>query len=197
MNRPGILVRAAALVIAVAASSAVPEANAIPITFTFEYSTLASSATGIGSVTMESTLLPNPGDFTNVPAASLGISAFSITISEAGSGNGTFGLASVTNFIWRVSTPIDLGAELVGQAGFEDFNWCGFLFDDCTPPAPGGVLPMTIQTNAETGDTLFMVSMRSTAVPEPESWMLTAIGGLGLIWLGSRSWFLPRAVRRG
>jgi hypothetical protein len=138
---------------------------------------------------MESTLLPNPGNLGNVPAATLGISAFSITILGVSSGNGTFGLASVTNFVWSVTTPVDLGAELVGQAGFADFRWCAAGFDGCTPPAPGSIFPRTVQTSAETGDLLQMVSMHSTAVPEPESWPLICIGGLGLIWLGSPRFF--------
>jgi hypothetical protein len=162
-------------------------ANAALITFDLTYTGIDNGATGTGQITFDDTVLPNPGFLVNVDSGTLGVAAFAITIAGASSGNGTFGLAQVTNWIWDVSAPLDLGAELVGQAGFGDFNWCVDLFDGCTAPAPGGIGPFSIQTNAETGDLLQLASMKPatatpTPVPEPGSLALFAVG-LGLAGL--------------
>lgn len=166
------LVRIALFTTALTASSFT--ASAAPITFQFEYTGVNNPATAIGTITMDDALLPNPGTVANVDAATLGITDFSITVTGASSGNGTFGLAHVTNWIWSVSAPINLHIQLVGQPGFADFNWCAANFVGCTPPAPGGISAFHIATNAETGDVLQLTSM--TAVPEPATLLLLGAG---------------------
>lgn len=158
-----------------------PMSRADIMTYNLSYSgsTFGNTATGTGSITLDTALLPNPGSAGNVPAATFGITAFSITVAGASAGNGTFGLADVTNWVWVSSAPLNFGAELVGQAGFDDFNWCANLFVGCVSPAPGGIGPFTIRANAETGDMMRLTSM--TPVPEPGSVALLGIALVGTV----------------
>src|SRR5262245_50004049 len=113
-------------------------AGATPILFNFNYSgaPFGNTAIAVGTSTMDDALLPNHGLLGNGPSGALGITAFSITVSGAGSGNGTFTLSQVTNWVWSMSASINLFVQLLGQPGFVDFNWCATGFAGCTPPAP-------------------------------------------------------------
>src|SRR5262245_39405661 len=109
----------------------VPVSQGTPTTFELTYSgaSFLNGAVATGSITFDGAILPNPGTLLNVSAAALGISAYSITVSGASSGNGTFGLANVNvnNWVWSATTLLNLNQNLVGQAGFNDFNWCAAL----------------------------------------------------------------------
>jgi hypothetical protein len=166
-----------------------PQSDAALISFNLSYSGagFGNGATAVGTITFDDAVLPNPGSLANVPAASLGIDSFSITVTGASSGNGTFGLADVDNWVWILSAPLNLNAELVGQAGFSDFNWCAAGFIGCTAPAPGGIAAFTIQTNAETGDALGLVSMTPVPEPVPVALVGIALVGLGLKGLRKRA----------
>ena len=157
-------------------------ANAALITFDLTYSgaPFENSAVASGSITFDDAILPVPGDLVNATADVLGVTAFSITVSGASAGDGTFGLSDVTNWIWDVGSELDLTQNLVGQAAFFDFNWCAASFDGCVAPAPGGVDAFIIVTNAETGDPLLLTSMSPRAVPEPAR----SAARLGLLGLG-------------
>jgi hypothetical protein len=169
---------ACALGLGIAVSGA--QASLITFDLTYTGAPFGNSATATGSITFDDTVLPNPGNLANVSAAALGVTGFSITVSGASSGNGTFAFSDVTNWVWLVGAPLNLGAELVGQPGFNDFNWCAFNFVGCTPPAPGGVSAFTIRTNAETGDFLVLTSMAPAQAPEPLSLALLGIGLAGV-----------------
>ena len=157
-------------------------ANAALITFDLTCSGAPFENSGVasGSITFDDVILPVPGFLINEPADVLGVTAFSITVSGASAGNGTFGLSDVTNWIWDVGAELDLAQNLVGQAAFFDFNWCGAAFFGCVAPAPGGVDSFTIATNAETGDLLLLTSMSPRAVAEPGTLALLGLGPLGL-----------------
>src|SRR5262245_60218046 len=100
-------------------------ANASLITFDLSYSgaSFQNSAVGNCFISFDDTVLPNIAtNLSNVSPATLGITDFSITISNASSGNGTFGLSDFTadpnKWIWVLSAPLNFGADLVGQPGF-------------------------------------------------------------------------------
>lgn len=160
-------------------------ANAALITFDLSYSgaPFGNTAVASGSITFDDAILPVPAVLVNVTAEVLGVTAFSIAVSGASAGNGTFGLGDVTNWIWDVDPELDLTQNLVGQSAFFDFNWCAVLFEGCVAPAPGGINVFVIRTNAEEGDLLLLMSMlpRPRGVSEPGSLPLL---GLGLVGLG-------------
>ena len=97
-------------------------ANAALITFDLSYSgdRFGNAAVASGSITFDDAILPVPGGLTNVTAEVLGVTAFSIAVSGATAGNGTFGLRDATNWIWLVDRELDLTQNLVGQAAFFD-----------------------------------------------------------------------------
>jgi len=163
-------------------------ASANIISFDLSYTGVNNSASGIGFISFDDTVLPNTaGSWGNVSPATLGITDFSITISGASSGNGTFGLADFAadpdGWVWNLVGPLDLslGSELVGQANLSDFNWCAGTQSCGNPLAPGGVSPFTIATSGETGNALVLSSMVVTAVPVPAAvWLFgSALAGLG------------------
>lgn len=154
---------------------------AAPITFDLEYSgaSFGNAASASGFIAFDDSVLPVPGSLGNVTAATVGVTDFSITVSGASAGNGTFGLADVTNWVWIVGAGLDLTTQLVGQAAFNDFNWCAAGFVGCIAPAPGGVAAFTIRANAEQGERMRLTSM-ARSVPEPGTLALLGIGLLGL-----------------
>jgi hypothetical protein len=167
-------------------------ANANVITFDLSYSgaSFQNSATGTGFISFDDTVLPNTAtSLLNVSPATLGIVGFSITIANASSGDGTFGLsdftASPNGWLWNLTAPLNLGADLVGQAGFSDFNWCAITASCGSATAPGGVAPFTIQTDGETEDKLLLTSM-TAAVPEPSTWAMMLLGFAGVSFMAYR-----------
>ena len=187
--------------IAFAAALFASSSNASIITFDLHYSgaQFGNSAVATGTVAFDDAVLPNgPSNSANVLASFLGVVDWTLTVSGAGTGNGTFVLADLepvtgqaSGWIWVLNAPLDLTRELVGQAGFDDFNWCGFTSSCGNPLAPGGIMPFTIATSGETGDALLLTSMApSGRVPAPSIvWLL----GLGIATLGVRGkrWRVP------
>ena len=160
----------------------------------------SNSATATGSITVDDTILPNPGITVGTPAA-VGITAFEITIAGATSGNGTFTLADYNVFVFEVDgvTPLDLTQELVGQPLSAPFlPWGACLTTDCgdfnmlNTVGVGGSAPLgddifQIRTDLGRGERLQLTSFAPAAagptpVPEPAT---TALFGFGLAGLGA------------
>src|SRR5262245_9211452 len=78
--------------------AAVP-AQADPLTFDVLWSgaPFSNSASAIGFMVLESTLLPNPGGTTNYTA----VLALSVTVSGASAGNGTFTRPDFSFWVWN------------------------------------------------------------------------------------------------
>ncbi|MGK0271921.1 MAG: MYXO-CTERM domain-containing protein [Cocleimonas sp.] len=164
--------------------------HAALITFNLIYTSNTTAATGSGFITIDDAVFSNvTQNLFNTPAATLGITDFSITISGAANGNGTFGLADVPSFIWTQSGPYDLTTELLTQAAYTDFNLNTF------PPVAGspfGTDIGTITTNfGGSGDGLILSSMTPGGAPAPTSIPTLSFWGLGLLVL-----LLPLVARR-
>ena len=159
-------------------SSLFPRGKIVPFNLTYSGAAFENNATATGQITFDDTVLPNgPVYLANVSAATLGVTDWSLTISGASTGNGVFSLADLQmvpnqadGWIWKFSATIDLSTELVGQVGFDDFNWCAATSSCGNPLAPGGIAPFTIATSEESGDALLLISM--VPVPEPSGWTL-------------------------
>jgi len=152
-------------------------AQASLIDFDLEWSgaDFGNTATASGTITIDDAVLFNPGFYMG-PFAGSGMSDFSVTISGANTGNGTF--TSVGGDFSSVAfesfnTGVDFSTELVGQAVFGDFN----VFAAFGSGAPTGTFFFQFATNEGAGDTLVLTSMRP-AVPAPGTLALLGLGGL-------------------
>lgn len=85
----------------------VPQAKADFVTFDIKWSgsSLGNSATATGTVTFDTFLLPNPGDYFDSSAIPAFITSFTITVSGAGTGNGSFSLSDFKGLYWSRQEP--------------------------------------------------------------------------------------------
>lgn len=167
--------------------------NAALLTYDLVYTSDTTAATGMGFITIDDAVYPNDGTaFFDAPAATIGITAFSITISGATTGNGTFGLADIPLFVWQQTAPYDLTMELVAQASHSDFNLNSLLAPDPSAGAPFGTGPNIIATNfGGAGENLTLRSMTPGVAPAPTSIPTLSFWGLALMVL-----LLPFVARR-
>ena len=139
------------------------------------YTSATTAATATASITIDDTIFANVAASNNQSAALHGITAFSITVSGAISGNGTFTLADFTTFVFTQTGPYDLSTDLFAQAVHLDFN----MFT-AAAPAPHGVAPNVIGTNFTAGgEDLILRSFRpatAAAIPSLPLWALTLMG---------------------
>lgn len=90
---------------------------------------------------------------------------FSVTVTGANIGNGTFSSADFGSVDFTASGPLDFTKDLVGQSNFLEFN----LFGEISSGAPSGFAPSVIGANEGYGDKMQLTSMSMSvsAVPEP------------------------------
>lgn len=149
-----------------------------------------NSAEGHGILTVYDDLFSNAVDYTWLTPGEE-IADFTLTVSGASSGNGTFKLSDFDAFIWSTKTPeesLDLSQELIGQAtsggswgsdfGFDsnagDFN----LFAALASGAPFAAGSFQIASNEGAGDLMNLISFRPVPIPAA-FWMFgTALLGL-------------------
>jgi hypothetical protein len=202
--------------------------SAAPITFNFVYNTPtnvnaspASKSSRIvgdstaqeasitplisGSITFESTLLPNPGsDFFDLPASA--VLALDVTVTGATSGNGHFTLADFSGITYNTGGgTLNFAQQLVGQAipggtwgdpSLENADFNLFNSAPTAPTAPDGEWFFTLCTNGGNGDCAQLTSMIQAGagsvgtVPALNPWMLAL---LGLILTAAATWTLRRA----
>jgi hypothetical protein len=163
-----------------AASLAIATPPALAATFFIDYSGAAflNAAEAHGMVTLDDALLANP----SAPALltpGVEITAFSLAVSGASSGNGAFQLSDFDAFSWDTAgaalvpqgePPSELlgkmtagggwGATHDGTAG--DFNLIALTVPNA-PTAAG--FAFTIATNGGAGDSLHLTSIRPVPVP--------------------------------
>lgn len=185
-----------AFTLAVALFGALPAAAQIK-TFDLTYSgaDFGNAASATGTITIDESQLINPG-FTQQDINPF-VTAFSLTVSGASAGNGTFGLSDYVPvgffgfFIDTNGGTLEFTKELVGQptdidpfgTSFDgsggDFN---FFVNDAgfANGAPTGTSFFQITTAAGAGDSLHLTSFAPAAVPEPSSSAAFACGALGL-----------------
>lgn len=184
-------------------------ANAEIITYQLEWSgqNFFNEASATGFVTLDTDLVPNPGFYSGSWEGS-GFSDFSITVTGAQAGNGTFSTTNgdFTSVIWNVGDgglplgdgqptidPINLHTELMGQTGFADFNVFSAFGDSegpgGNPEAPNGFQPFVLVLGGispdfglgqgNNGDIGDLIELVSmTPVPAPSSLALLGLSAI-------------------
>ncbi len=161
----------------------------------------SSTPTATGVITLDLSAVANPGD--NDQVTSPFVTDFSVTISNADDGNGTFTLADFTGannasvFLYTNGGTLDFSQELIGQATIGDpygtpsgnggdFN---FISNGSSPQQPRGEDYFTFASAAGANDGDYFLLTSFAPVPEPSSLASAGFGalcGLGF-WLRRRS----------
>jgi MYXO-CTERM domain-containing protein len=145
-----------------------------------------SPAIANGVITFDPTLITKSFSIQDITS---NVTNFSITITGASSGNGTFGLSDFNKFtIDTDNTNLDFTKQLIGQPTASG-TWGGPIGGDfgifsngSDPAAPESDANFTIGTESGVGDFLDLTSFLPavTSAPEPSSEAVIAIGALGV-----------------
>lgn len=154
-----------------------------------------NSAEAHGILTIDNASFPNPSEYAwLLPGQE--VVDFSLTVSGADSGNGTFQLTDFDGFVWDTVVSLDFSRELVGQetgnGGWGvnlltgttngDFNLVA-AENSFAPTLNGSFLLMT-NNDTDFGTQMNLVSFRP--VPIPAAFWLFGSALLGLMGVGHR-----------
>lgn len=184
----------AAAVLSAAALGASPVALAEIMDFTVVYSPIqdapyTATGTAILKLTLDTNYIvtaPNTGANINVLPY---VTNFSLTVTGANYGNGTYGISDYAALLFDTSGKLDYTKQLLGQNNFGPSTKAQFGTFDITANdnnSPTEATPMTILTAGNPQSDKFnehMVVSSITAVkavPEPSTYAML-LGGLGLI----------------
>ncbi len=198
-----MIVRGAALLGLILGLSARAEASLITFDLSYSGDSYGNSATGRGTITLDTGSLHNPGH-TDYSLTTPFVKAFSLTISGAASGsNGTFDLADYIDnggsiYLDTGTKALNLSRELIGQStGNQSYDYFGtfsgaggfgFTSNGYDSAAPTEAYSYTIVDPS--GEQLLLTNFTPivTSVPEPST--LAGAGMLalcGLAYLRRRS----------
>ncbi|HCT46124.1 MAG: hypothetical protein CMJ35_04790 [Phycisphaerae bacterium] len=150
-----------------------------------------SNASATGSLTIDTSILDIAGgesiwrafDHPNSPYVD-----FTVTIVGAQLHNGTYSMANddFDQGFWEASGPLDLSADLIGQANFDGFNYWSIDYANIPSNAQQNILS-TAPRSSTANDQLVMTSMMAqvSVVPlPPAAW--TGLGLLGVMGVRRR-----------
>jgi hypothetical protein len=175
------------------------------LTFYLAWTGDANPATATGQLVVDAQTWANMITFStshNDDYLSSNFVSFSVTISGASSGNGTFTLPDFSDFaVWGAGANFNYSQNLVGQAagdsywGNPDANSGDFnAFDSAlgaSASAPDGVWFFVLGADDGTQDNLLLTNFTLTSgtpvsAPEPCTLALVSLGGLALLGLKKR-----------
>lgn len=144
-----------------------------------------------GILTINNDSFPNPSNYTWLFQGAE-VADFTLTISGAASGNGSFGSSDFDGFAWNTVSELDLSRELIGQE--TGYGGWGSTFDGLTgdfnlfavqnsgAPFAGG--SFLLVANEGFGNIMNLVSFRP--VPVPAAFWLFGSALLGFIGVGQK-----------
>ncbi len=123
------------------AATLATQALAVPIQFQFSFASPDTPARANGTITFESTLLPNPPP-NSILTSDPSILELNVVVTGASAGNGTFGLADFSSIDFLSDLAMDYSRELVGQPTLQN-PWgttdaCGAGDMAADPASAGG-----------------------------------------------------------
>jgi hypothetical protein len=177
------------IILTVLCLALVSEFRAAPITFNFTFSgaSFSNGAVANGWITFsDASYAYQPVSGSQYLMSGSEVSALSLTVSGASSGNGTFTKSDFSAMTFWTPQALDLNLQLVGQAPVGQNTFWGndvtsidgdFNFFKIASPVPDGVNNFTLAADGGMAENMLLVSM--VAVPEPATYA-AILGSLAL-----------------